>query len=181
MPKLSRPSKWTRRVWVANCCWPPTTPGKGRKSRLWVLWQNLTTCLPFCKHFRALPIQAKQRAEERPLGDFWQSVPRNGRVHLHIIEINSRIANPPAPYSIPNAPNLKFVKNLSRRLFFGVQSGEPNFVKICRNFEKWRFPDKFSKFRQIFDKIWVPLIGTPKTIVGANFWQISGSGHFGML
>ena len=28
-PKLSTPSKWTRRVWVANCCWAPlATAGK---------------------------------------------------------------------------------------------------------------------------------------------------------
>ena len=40
----SRPSKWTRRVWVANCCWPPGDPRRPLKSRLWVLWQHLATC-----------------------------------------------------------------------------------------------------------------------------------------
>ena len=25
---LSRPSKWTRRVWVANCCWPRRRPSE---------------------------------------------------------------------------------------------------------------------------------------------------------
>ena len=39
----SLPSKWTRRVWVANCCWPPlVNPAEPLKSRLWVLWQHLT-------------------------------------------------------------------------------------------------------------------------------------------
>ena len=43
-----------------------------------------------CKHFRHLSMLALQRgaawAEERLSGALWQSVPQNGRVHLHIIE-----------------------------------------------------------------------------------------------
>ena len=73
----SRPSKWTQRVWVANCCWPPPpTPGEPLKSRLWALWQ---------------PLSALQReagwAEEWLLGDLRQSVPQTGRVHLHITQV----------------------------------------------------------------------------------------------
>ena len=42
---ISRPSKWTRRVWVANCCWPPRRPLENpMKSKLWVLWQHITKC-----------------------------------------------------------------------------------------------------------------------------------------
>ena len=43
-----------------------------------------TTC-SLCKHDRVLSILALQKADERPLGDLRQSVPQNGRVHLHII------------------------------------------------------------------------------------------------
>ena len=75
--------------WVAHCCWPPplATPDNPWKSRLWVLWQHLTRCSS-CKHFRALSMPALQReaawAEEKLSGDLLQSVPQNGRVHLHI-------------------------------------------------------------------------------------------------
>ena len=72
---ISRPSKWTRRVWVANCCWPPPPPRATLgKSRLWVLWQHLTKYQP-CKHFRALSMLALQReaawAEERLLSHLY--------------------------------------------------------------------------------------------------------------
>ena len=79
-----------RRVWVANCCWLPlATPAESLKRRPWVLWQHLTKCYP-CKHFRALSMLALQKGaawdEKRLLGALQQSVPQNGRVHLHIIE-----------------------------------------------------------------------------------------------
>ena len=41
----SIPSKWTRSVWVANCCWPSLViPAEPQKSRPWVLWQHLKKC-----------------------------------------------------------------------------------------------------------------------------------------
>ena len=52
------------------------------------------TMLTLQKHFRALSMPALQReaawAEERLLGDLRQSVPQNGRAHLHIIELWGR-------------------------------------------------------------------------------------------
>ena len=58
----SIPSKWTQRVSVANCCWPPPwrPTEKPLKSRQWVLWQHLTTCST-CKHFQALSIPAVRK------------------------------------------------------------------------------------------------------------------------
>ena len=61
-----------------------------------------------------------------------------------------------------NAPNPKFVKNLSRRLFFGVPIRK---TQICQKFvETLKICPEIIVF-QIFDKFltnWVPLMGTPK-------------------
>ena len=69
---------------------PLITPAEPLKSRPCVLWQHLTKCKP-CKHVRALSIPALQRgaawAEERLLGFLRQSVPQNGRVRLHSIDL----------------------------------------------------------------------------------------------
>ena len=47
----------------------------------------------YCKHFGAHSVPALQReaawAKERPMGDIWQSVPQNRRVHLHILDQTS--------------------------------------------------------------------------------------------
>ena len=71
---------------------PPGDPWTPLKSRLLVPWRHLTKC-SLCKHFRALSMPALQREdawpEERLLGDLQQSVPQNGRVHLHILELPS--------------------------------------------------------------------------------------------
>ena len=77
-----------------------------------------------------------------------------------------------------NAPNPKFVQNLSRRLFSGFQSGGPKFVK---NLSKiWKFVRKFSffKFPTNFWRIWVPLTGTPKNNRRDKFWTNLGFGAF---
>ena len=47
-----------------------------------------------CKHFGVLSMPALQReaawAEERLLGDIWQSAHQNGCVHLHIVDVRGR-------------------------------------------------------------------------------------------
>ena len=56
-----------------------------------------------------------------------------------------------------NAPNPKFVPNLSPTIVFGFQSGVgPNLSKICRKLENDNFRTKFQIFRLIFDKFGPP-------------------------
>ena len=49
----------------------------------------------------------------------------------------------------------KFVPKI---VFQGSNQGDPNLSKICRKFEKRQFPDKFSNFRQMFDKFGLPCL-----------------------
>ena len=71
--------------------------------------------------------------------------------------LHSFLANPFSPYSIQKRPepqiSRKFVPTI---VFRGSNQGDPNLSKICRKFEKRQFPDKFSNFRQIFDKFGSP-------------------------
>ena len=85
----SIPSKWTRRVWVANCCWPPRWPrGTPREADCGYcdgISQNANPAA-LSSSLNAATAKASCWAEERRLGALRQSVPQNGRVHLHIIE-----------------------------------------------------------------------------------------------
>ena len=78
-----------------------------------------------------------------------------------------------------NAPNPKFVKNLSRRLFFGVPI---RGTQICQKFVKILKNDNFrTKVFQIFDRClanWAPLIGTPKNNRRDKFLTNLGFGVF---
>ena len=47
----------------------------------------------------------------------------------------------------------KFVPTI---VFRGSNQGDKNLSKNCRKFEKRQFPDKFSNFRQFFDKFGSP-------------------------
>ena len=68
-----------------------------------------------CKHFRALSMLALQReaawAEERLLGDLWQTVPQNGRVHLLGIDFFSLTFRSPPRYPGKN-PGISRQKSL---------------------------------------------------------------------
>ena len=90
MALLSRPSKWTRRVWVANCCWPPLatrgTPEKQTAGTVTASHKMLTPASTFershCRHCK----ERLPGPRRGLLGDLRQSVPQNGRVHLHIVD-----------------------------------------------------------------------------------------------
>ena len=89
-PLKSIPSKWTRRVWVANCCWTPlVTPAEPLKRRPWVLCLVSKNANP-ASTFELFQSQRCKGwlpgAEERLFGALQQSVPQNGRVHLHITD-----------------------------------------------------------------------------------------------
>ena len=68
----------------------------------------------------------------------------------------SRIANPFSLTAFKNAPNPKFVQNLSRRLFFGVPIGGPKFVKNMSKIWKTSISGQIFKFSTNFWQIWVP-------------------------
>ena len=77
-------------------------------------------------------------------------------------------ANPPAPYSIQKCPNFKpqmCQKFVPAIVFRGSNQGDPNLS----NKKKRQFPDKFSNFRQSFDKFRFLLLEPRKTIAGTNF------------
>ena len=72
----------------------------------------------------------------------------------------SRLANPPAPYSIQRCPEPQICQKLVPTIvFWGSNQGGPNLSKICRNFENLSGNCHCSKFRLILDKFG---IGTPK-------------------
>ena len=77
-----------------------------------------------------------------------------------------------------NAPNPKFVQNLSRRLFFGVPIRR---TQICQKFaENLKICPEIVVFQFFgnFSQIWVPLIGTPKNNHRDKFWTNLGFGAF---
>ena len=83
----STPSKWTRRVWVANCCWPP--PGTPEKQTVGTATASHEMLTLQALQVLSMPAALQREAawaEKRLLGDLRQSVPQNSRVHLHIIE-----------------------------------------------------------------------------------------------
>ena len=85
--------------------------------------------------------------------------------------IRSRVAKPFSPYSIQNAPNPKFVQNLSQPLFLGVPV---RGSKICQNLlENHRF-QILTNSSQILD----PLTGPPQNNRWDKFWTNLGFGAF---
>ena len=70
---------------------PPDDPRKPLNSRLWVLLtasHKILTLQAVSSSLNAGTAKRGEWAEERLSGDLRQSVPQNGRVHLHILELN---------------------------------------------------------------------------------------------
>ena len=78
---------------------PPRRPLETLKTRLWALRQHLTKCSQLQALWNSLnagtaTLQREAAwAEGRLFGDLQQSVPQNGRVHLHIIDGRLRQIN----------------------------------------------------------------------------------------
>ena len=65
------------------------------------------------------------------------------------MRFDTQLANPFPLTAFKNAPNPKFVQNLSRRLFFGVPI---RGTQICQKFVENLKSDNFGTNFQIFDK-----------------------------
>ena len=74
-----------------------------------------------------------------------------------------------------NAPNPKFVQNLSQRLFLGVPVRGSNICKKWSKFENRNFQTSLDNFSQMFD----PLTGTPKNNRWDKFWTNLTTGDVG--
>ena len=143
------PSKWTRRVWVANCCWLPRWTPRSP----WKAARGYCDSISPCKHFRAFSMPALQReaawAEERLLGALRQSVPQNGRVHLHtrenlitmVHEISTQIIRRGVIYVIvlvtwgQNKSLSNFLRYRNWCVFHGKQRHTQKFISL----EKFSF------------------------------------------
>ena len=78
-----------------------------------------------------------------------------------------------------NAPNPKFVKNLSRRLFFGVPLRATEICqKFVENLRNDNFRTNFSKYRQFFDKFGSPWLEPRKNNGRDKFLTNLGFGAF---
>ena len=126
LTKRSIPSKWTRRIWVANCCLPPWRPwrtpdkqtvGTVTASDKILTLQALSSSLSAGTAKRGCLGQGKA---------FWQSVPQNDRVHLHILE---KIRRLPRLSEFQKNPRVR--KNFVRNS--GAGNGCANFMGAWKN------------------------------------------------
>ena len=93
------------------------------------------------------------------------------------IELQPQGLRTSGPLTLKNALNPKFVRNLSRRLFFGVPiRGARICQKLVENLMKKK--ETFSGNFQIFDYVLTnsppPLIGIPKNNRREKFWTSLG-------